>query len=233
MERGCICVFAKPPRPGEVKARLAPEIGESGAAALAKAFFLDTWAALSAIAWAKVVLATTDITACEWDDLTGTAVWPQGPGTLGHRLERILRRALEAFPFAMAVGTDAPGLPVALLEAARDALRTANAVIGPSDDGGFYLLGLRRCSTDLLTGLPWSAPDTFCTLRRLRTRGLRTTVIPPWFDVDEPRDLDRLRALIVGGRLHAPETARLLASTFPTVIEAGGALIPERRDTRG
>lgn len=213
MEQGCICVFAKPPRPGQVKTRLAPQLGDAEAAALANAFFLDTWAAVSAIAWAEVVLATTEVTAREWDHLAGAPIWPQGPGSLGDRLERILRRALDAFPFAVAVGTDAPGLPAALMEAARDGLRTADAVIGPSEDGGFYLVGLRRCPTDLFTGLPWSSSDTFaCTLHRLRARGLKTTVISEWFDVDRPCDLDRLRGLILGGHLSAPETARILAN---------------------
>lgn len=213
MQRVCICVFAKPPRPGEVKTRLMAELGKAGAAALAEAFFLDTWAAVSRIGWAQPVLATTDVTAPEWKLPRGTAIWPQGHGNLGHRLERILRRALETHPIAIAVGTDAPGLPVALLDAARDALRTSDAVLGPSDDGGFYLLGVRRYPADLLDGIPWSTSETFVhTLGRLRARGLTTTVLPHWFDVDRPRDLDRLRSLVLSGRVSAPETARILAS---------------------
>ena len=51
---GCVAVFAKPPRPGEVKTRLVPDLGESGAAALARAFFLDTWASVSALNWSEV-----------------------------------------------------------------------------------------------------------------------------------------------------------------------------------
>jgi glycosyltransferase A (GT-A) superfamily protein (DUF2064 family) len=98
-----------------------------------------------------------------------------------------------------------------LLEAGRDALGRADAVIGPADDGGFYLLGLRTCPERLLAGLPWSAPDTFArTIERLRERGLRVEVLERWFDVDRPEDLDRLRALIQRGEIHAPSTARLL-----------------------
>ncbi|MBI2835814.1 MAG: DUF2064 domain-containing protein [Acidobacteria bacterium] len=78
------------------------------------------------------MLATTDVTAPEWKLPRDTAIWPQGHGDLGHRLERILRRALETHPMAIAVGTDAPGLAVARLEAARDALRMSDATL-PSD----------------------------------------------------------------------------------------------------
>jgi rSAM/selenodomain-associated transferase 1 len=210
-ERGCIAVFAKPPRPGQAKTRLAPELGYAGAAALARAFFLDTWATVTRLSWAEAVLATTDAAASEWSFLDRSRVWSQGDGSLGHRLGRILGRALEQFPFAIAIGTDSPGLPTALLEAARGALRESDAVLGPSDDGGFYLIGLRRSPPDLLTDLPWSAPDTFdATLRRLDSLGLDTTVLPPWFDVDRPDDLRRLRRLVGDGTVWAPETARAL-----------------------
>jgi rSAM/selenodomain-associated transferase 1 len=211
-ERGCVCVFAKPPRPGEAKTRLTPELGDAGAAALARAFFVDTWETVSRLSWAEAVLATTDVADSEWSFLDRARVWPQGDGSLGHRLARVLQRALHQFPFAIAVGTDSPGLPTALLEAAAVALRESDAVLGPSDDGGFYLIGLRRCPVDLLTDLPWSAPDTFAsTLRRLHSRGLDTTVLQPRFDVDRPDDLRRLRRLIGDGALWAPETARVLA----------------------
>ncbi len=135
----------------------------------------------------------------------------QGEGDLGARIERVLRNALQLASLAIAIGADAPALPARLLEAARDALGRADAVIGPADDGGFYLLGLRTCPVRLLAGLPWSAPDTFArTTERLRERGLRVEVLERWFDVDRPEDLDRLRALIQRGDIHAPSTARLL-----------------------
>jgi rSAM/selenodomain-associated transferase 1 len=206
-----VCVFAKPPRPGLVKTRLAAAVGDAHAAALARAFFEDTWSAATSLPWAKAVLATTEPAAEEWVGTNRTPMWPQGGGDLGDRLERILRRALRDTPVALAIGTDTPGLPPVLFSQARSALRSADAVLGPCEDGGFYLLGLRRCPAGLLRDLPWSAPDTFVqTLRRLRERGLRTTVIAPWFDVDRPADLACLHALIARGELHAPATARAL-----------------------
>jgi rSAM/selenodomain-associated transferase 1 len=220
----CVCVFAKPPRPGEVKTRLAPQLGDEGAAALAHAFFLDTWATSSELPWAQSVLATTDVASPEWSQLPQERVWSQGRGTLGDRLERILRRALRSWPTAIAVGTDLPGLPPALFDSARQALQSADAVLGPVDDGGFYLIGLRACPVGLLADLPWSAPDTFTrTLGRLRSRGLQTTIVPPWFDVDEPMDLLKLRAMLERGRLHAPATARVLGIHLSSAERTGRA----------
>jgi rSAM/selenodomain-associated transferase 1 len=200
-----ICIFAKPPVPGAVKTRLATALGPQRAAELARAFLEDTIAAVKALPWAQPILSSPEPTCSE------LPVLMQGEGDLGARIERVLRNALQLASLAIAIGADAPALPARLLEAARDALGRADAVIGPADDGGFYLLGLRTCPERLLAGLPWSAPDTFArTTERLRERGLRVEVLERWFDVDRPEDLDRLRALIQRGDIHAPSAARLL-----------------------
>jgi rSAM/selenodomain-associated transferase 2/rSAM/selenodomain-associated transferase 1 len=200
-----ICIFAKPPVAGRVKTRLAAALGPERAAALARAFLDDTIAAVRALPWAQVALASTEPVPGD------VPVLLQGEGDLGARIERVLCNALQLAPFAIAIGADAPALPRRLLEAARDALQRADAVLGPAYDGGFYLLGLRRCPEGLLADLPWSRSDTFVrTLARLRERGLRTELIDPWFDVDRAEDLEHLRALIEGGAIDAPRTASLL-----------------------
>jgi len=211
MEKGTVFVFAKSPRPGEVKTRLAPEVGPEGASRLARAFFRDTWAVVSALPWAIPVLATTSANRREWNLGSDAQIWQQGAGDLGKRLGRVLRRGLAKSSFGIAIGIDTPGLPPALLEEARQALRSADAVLGPCEDGGFYLVGLRHCPVGLFGDLPWSAPDTFVrTLARLRERGLVTKVLPPWFDVDRPSDLSCLRNLLSRGEIVAPETKRVL-----------------------
>ncbi len=217
MREATACVFVKPPRPGEVKTRLVPEVSPEAAAELAAAFLADTLDSVRRLAWLDVVVATADRrspsalspTLGGGDgssegvrEIAGFEVWPQGPGDLGARMERVLRRALARSPVAIALGTDSPGLPRARLEEARQALRTADAVLGPAEDGGFYLLGLRRCPQGLLHGLPWSSDETLArTEERLRRRGLRTARISPWFDVDRPDDLDRLADLLALGAI--------------------------------
>jgi rSAM/selenodomain-associated transferase 1 len=207
-----LCVFAKPPRAGDAKTRLAPAVGAEGAAALARAFITDTWATVTALPWARPVLAST----APWPEGLLPApveVWQQGEGDLGARLERILLRGLEVCPNVMALGADSPGLPAACLEAAHAALESADAVFGPSDDGGFYLLGLRRLPAGALVDLPWSQPETLArTEARLKSLGLTVTRVAPFFDVDVPADLERLESELGAGRIRAPATAAALAS---------------------
>lgn len=203
-----ICVFAKPPRPGTVKTRLVPALGEQRAAELAAAFLRDTWTTVERIPWATAVLATT-----ERDALLPVqdVVWLQGDGDLGARIERILTRALHTTEIAIALGADSPGLPARLLDAARAALADHDAVIGPTMDGGFYLLGLRSCPPGVLADLPWSTTATFeRTVAALAAHGLRTAHLEAWFDVDEIADVERVRGLLAAGEIEAPATARAL-----------------------
>ena len=209
-QRACICVFAKPPVPGSVKTRLVPLLGSRHAAELAKVFLQDTWASVSALPWARPVLASTGEGL--QDLLHGPIeIWLQGGGDLGARLENIFHRALHNHAQVIAIGADSPGLPTKYLEQAREALERADAVIGPSEDGGFYLLGLRKCPTGLLSGIPWSAPTTCLeTIAKLQTAGLTVHILDDWFDVDTAQDLEKLNALITAKQVEAPKTEHFL-----------------------
>lgn len=211
-----VLVFAKPPRAGIAKTRLAEGLGAEAAAGLARAFFADTWRAVASLPWAEPVLVTTEPDAPEWKRVRPRRIRPQGPGDLGVRLERAMRNALGLSGAVIAIGTDSPGLPVAHLESARRALESADAVLGPSEDGGFYLIGLRRAPEGVLCDLPWSSSETFERTRdRLLQLGLSVEVLPAWFDVDRPEDLAGLRRRLVRGEIDAPSTARALAGPAP------------------
>jgi len=137
----------------------------------------------------------------------------QGAGDLGERMARILARAIAEAGRGMVIGADLPGLPRSHLEMARDALARHEAVLGPTEDGGFYLLGLSRVPEGVLTDLPWSSPDTLArTERRLAGAGLGAARVPAWFDVDVPADLLRLRRLLAEDPEAAPRTRGALAS---------------------
>jgi hypothetical protein len=205
-----LCIFVKTPLPGVVKTRLTPPLSAAEAAGLAAAFFEDTLAAATAGEWARVVVA------CDGDPVplglsTDIPIWTQGAGDLGERIERVLSRALECSDAAIAIGTDSPGLPRPFLDSAQQLLGEHDAVVGPCEDGGFYLLGLRRCPAGLLRGLPWSIATTReHTKERLRFAGLRVAETELWFDVDLPTDLNRLAELLRAECICAPRTARLL-----------------------
>lgn len=210
---GIICVVAKAPRPGAVKTRLARAVGPERAAALARAFFEDTWRWAATLPGVRRVLGTTT-TALEDFGLDSAEVWLQGDGDLGARMERLARRALQEAPWVLLVGTDSPGLPPELLASARESLTHHEAVVGPAADGGFYLLGLRRLDEGLLSDLPWSSAQTLqATLARLAERGFSVGALPLHDDVDELADLQGLSARLRAAPSLAPTTAALLAST--------------------
>lgn len=226
-----ICVFFKPPIAGQVKARLIPAVGAEGAAALAEAFFRDTWNSVEALSWAVPVVASTDTLGPGILPQPDTQVWLQGGGDLGARIERILRRALTQAPMAMALGADSPGIPAGFLERAHEALQSADAVLGPCEDGGFYLLGVRECPRGLLAGIPWSQSTTFArTLDRLNERGFKSIVLDPWYDVDRAEDLGHLWMQLANGAITAPHTARVFTGlraiscrpTYPNQQQGAG-----------
>ncbi len=187
-----VCVFAKPPVPGKVKTRLIPLLGGEGAALVAAAMLRVAWQKMTSCPRVRPVLAAAE----PGDfgiDLTSRDVWLQGDGDLGMRMERILQRGLQEAAAAVAVGADIPFLSCEHIQSAIRALGDHDAVIGPCEDGGFYLLAVRRCPSGLLANLPWSSPDTArATRSRLEQNGFAVAVIDSLFDVDTPEDLDRL-----------------------------------------
>lgn len=211
-EPGILCVFAKPPFAGQVKTRLAARVGDEPAARVARALFTDTWAQVRSVGWARSVVASTQLVP-EAFGVGPQDIWLQGEGDLGARLERIFERALSQAPWALALGADCPVLPAGALEAARRALQTHDAVLGPAQDGGYYLIGLRRLVPGLFADLPWSTNRTHAaTHERLLSCSLTVAHVEPAFDVDELEDLVRLRTLLRARPALAPNTAVLLDS---------------------
>jgi rSAM/selenodomain-associated transferase 1 len=207
-----VCVFAKEPRPGLAKTRLISALGARGAAALASAFLADTLALVAALPLARLVVVYDGEDAARRFDPTVT-VWPQGGGDMGERMERALARALADTPLVILIGSDLPGLPPSVIEDARRFLLDgADVTLGPAADGGFYLIGLRRCPAGLLSGLPWSVAETRQrSEERFAALGLRVARVASWFDVDCPQDIDRLRERVARGVVVAPATRRALA----------------------
>lgn len=189
--------MTKVPSPGRGKTRLAVAVGREAAEAVARAFLIDT-VSLSRRAAdeadADLVVHTDLAVPPAWvaDLVTehrGTLV-AQGEGDLGARL----RRALEIEPSAarVVIGSDTPDLPPALILAALRALEERQAILGPSDDGGFHLLGLAGGAPAawLERGIRWSTPHTLAdAVRALGEAGLTVGNGAPWTDVDDVEGL--------------------------------------------
>ena len=143
--------------------------------------------------------------------LRGLRSFVQRGADLGARMEHAARMGLARAERVLIIGSDLPGLPAARLREARAALATHDAVLGPSSDGGFYLIGLRACPPGLLSNLAWSVPETHAACAaRLVQRGLRLASIPSCDDVDDIEDLRRVARALRAGRMVAPATARML-----------------------
>jgi hypothetical protein len=211
-----ICVLAKAPEPGRVKSRLAKHIGDVAAARVAATLLADTWRWVSTRPNLSPALALEGDASLLPPLEPAPRIWRQGEGDLGARIEDALARGLGENPRgALAAGADAVAPPNGVLEEALRLLDEGAAVLGPTDDGGYYLVGLPApFDAGLLAGLPWSSPDTFeATRMRLRSRGLRVETVEPWFDVDRLEDLQRLAAALGGPgptSTRAPATAALL-----------------------
>jgi len=215
-----VAIMAKAPRPGAVKTRLCPPLHAREAAALYRCFLLDKIVAVRMLVGAQPVIAyTPDEAQAEFAALAPdfTLVPQRGPD-LGARLHAILAGLLAAgHPGAIAVDSDTPTLPREFLQQAIDCLSRPgpDVVLGPTEDGGYYLIGVRAAHRALFDGVPWSTSDVLeVTLRRAAATGLQAVCMPAWFDVDTPDDLQRLRTVLDGGRAaaEAGQTSRFLAT---------------------
>ncbi len=217
-----MCIFAKPPVPGKVKTRLARSIGDKPAALLASAMLRDIWSTVAGMNEAIPVLAAAEEGSFPVSVPEGN-VWLQGAGELGIRIENIVQRGLRDAPAAIALGADSPQVTVGDLKEAINQLESSDAVIGPSRDGGFYLLGLRCCPRGLLQSLPWSTAETAQrTQERLQLHKMGVFELQTLLDVDTPDDLQSLYSeLSAAAPDIAPATRQCLrefqwsASSFP------------------
>ncbi len=193
-----IAILAKAPRPGLAKTRLAPALGEAGAAALAERLLDHAVAQAAAAALGPLALwATPDMAHPAFGrarDRHGAVLALQGEGDLGQRMARVFAQHAAAGPLPLLLmGTDAPALDAALLRRAAAALQDHDAVYVPALDGGYALVGLRRPAPSLFAGIAWSTPQVMAQTRAaLAAAGLRHAELPPVADIDEPADLARL-----------------------------------------
>ena len=202
-----LLVFAKSPEHQKVKTRLAKSIGFERATELYCAFMLDV--ADLADAWRtqkqgsdpnrRVVLCTTpdtdDVLIGEIARRCGARIVAQSAGDLGERL----RHAFDAeyargARSVCAIGTDSPSLPLYLIDEAFRALLFEDVVIGPTFDGGYWLIGAQRPGRHLFDDIEWSTSRvTSQTLSNLRAKDVDAHLLNFWYDVDEAADLVRLK----------------------------------------
>jgi len=190
-----VLLFLKDPQPGRVKTRLAQHIGDEGARQIYRACIELTLARLSPL-HNDMVLCVDPPTAAShlsvWGGRTWTT-WPQQGSDLGERLAQATARAFaEGARAVIALGSDSPWIAPHDVEAACAALHDADVVLGPTDDGGYYLIGLSRPCPDLFRGIAWGASRVCAQTRETaRALGLRTRLLREGYDVDHLTDVGR------------------------------------------
>lgn len=220
--RATVLIFAKYPQPGRVKTRLVGRLSPVEAAEIHRASLLAVCETVTACGGLDVTLVVTP------DDRATTLggivpdplhdCWPQGDGDLGVRLTRACMRAFDdgTGPVIL-LGADSPTLPIAYLQDAVDRLAEHDVVLGPCDDGGYYLLGLGRPIPRLFEGIDWGTEDVAAQTRK---RAIEASVdlheLPRWYDLDRYEDLVRaagdLRSMTDASRPAAIALRRLIES---------------------
>jgi rSAM/selenodomain-associated transferase 1 len=238
MATPAVIVMAKAPRAGEAKTRLTPPLAPEEAARLAARLFADTVSlALGTGAAVVVAYAPADgrppleetLRVAPREESLGNVLWleQQGDG-LGERLDGVVGRAFaEGFGPLLFIGADSPTLPPAFLASALEGLARgrADVALGPTEDGGYYAVGMRERAAGLFDAVEWSTPRAYAqTARNAARLNLRLLELPPWYDVDTPADLARLRAELSadeGARRRAPSTCEWLCTHLPRAPRTG------------
>ena len=223
--RRILAVMAKAPIPGGVKTRLCPLLGSEGAARLHECFVLDAVEKASSVPNAEVVVAYTPRGTLPL--FRGAApdlgrYFLQRGRNLGERMSYCFERLCGPGRAVVVMGADSPTLPARCLELAFDVLATgsADAVFGPASDGGYYLIGLLSAQPELFQGIAWGTSSVLdASLSRAKELGLRSRLLPEWYDVDRPADLACLKTELLDRSVpnrsarHTREFLRTLADS--------------------
>ncbi|MDX1489646.1 MAG: TIGR04282 family arsenosugar biosynthesis glycosyltransferase [Pseudohongiellaceae bacterium] len=201
--RAVLAVFAKQPVLGSVKTRLVPQLGEEGALAIHKQLIeytvgncqqarlcpLQIWVAHNEPAgpFDSVFLNMAD---------KRSLYYQQGEG-LGQRMAFTVKQALEEAESVVLIGADCPSVDADYIEQALTGLEDgAEVVVGPAEDGGYVLLGLRRFIPQLFEDIAWGTDQVLAQTRvKLGAEGVRWLELDAKWDVDRPEDLERLSTL--------------------------------------
>jgi rSAM/selenodomain-associated transferase 1 len=210
-----IVIAAKSPQAGRVKTRLVGgDVTPAMAAAFASAFLTDTVRIAGApVLDAELLLALDGAAEYLPRDVRRVRRIRQRGNSLGERLVHIFGEAFAAgHSLVCVLGSDTPHLPVAFVQEAFGRLgRDADAVFAPADDGGYCLVALGKPLPELFAGIPWSSNGVLEeTLKAATAAGIKTALLPGWYDVDSAGDLRRLHTDLRRGTVAAPATAALL-----------------------
>ena len=184
-----ILIFSKAAELGNVKTRLRPLLTDSQCLSLHLALLQDT-IAKCVLVDADTILYLSSLTPLPFSPGIPTAV--QNGANLGERMQNAFSEALLRYERVVVVGTDSPTISPETLQQAFDGLDTHEMVLGPTEDGGYYLISLKQVIPEIFSDIPWGTLQVLeKTLHVVKHR--RVLLLPLYFDVDQPGDLMRLK----------------------------------------
>jgi len=215
-----VCILTRYPRLGGVKTRLSPPLTAEEALELHELLTQQTLRSARALVATReaCVEVRTDAgsprAAARWLGHKDVKYSRQGEGGLGTRIESAFAHAFgQGARRVLVIGSDCPRLSAPVLRDALESLESADMILGPAHDGGYYLIGLNRTSATralpaVLTDVPWGTDEVLArTLELGRSAHLNVTLLEPLPDVDRPEDLADARDAL--SRTHIDETARV------------------------
>lgn len=215
-----IIIMAKAPHAGNVKTRLQPFLSAGECAALAEAFLTDAIAKAEKFD-AKLFIAfapPAERAYFEKFEAENFSLIAQSGADLGEKMFNAFRFAfVENAASVVMIGTDSPTFPADYIEQAFEFLELeTDAVLGKTDDGGFYLIGLRKLKNETFAGVAWSSAETFeQTHRNIMNLGFHLREVPSWYDVDEKDDFFKLNEELLNNQ----NAVRRAPRTFEIVTE--------------
>jgi len=193
-----VLVMAKRPRPGSTKTRLVPPLTAQDAADLYECFLMDALEHARSTPQAVPVVAVWPPDATKYFAMIApdfSQVIQRGD-SLNVRLDHALTECLaKGFDHVVAINSDSPTLPHTFIADAFTSLADTDVdmVLGPAEDGGYYLIGWKRPYPELVRGIEMSTPNVLADTLALADRfGVRVSLLRPWYDVDDAADLRRL-----------------------------------------
>lgn len=191
-----LLIFVKNPVLGKVKTRLAADIGQDKALRVYQQLLEITREVVQQVDAQRYVFYSDQVEDDGWSEAFFQKRKQVGDD-LGARMKNAFQEVLETHDAAVIVGSDCPDISVSLIDAAFTHLETHDAVLGPSQDGGYYLLGLKNLAVDVFSDMPWSTAEVLGkTIQVLVHEGQTIYALPALNDIDNLADLDASDLLI-------------------------------------
>ena len=192
MKESALILFLKYPKPGEIKTRLTVTLGDDLGYQLYLCFLKDI-AAMTHQVNAQTVIVYSGPANASFPDFPGIQCIEQRGSDIGQRMFFAMQDVFaQGFERLVLMGSDIPDLQAGLINDAFEILRSVDIVLGPSTDGGYYLVGVNRnsLSRSMFSGIPWSTARVFSeTLKRIAEAELASAELQPWSDIDDFDDL--------------------------------------------